>query len=62
MSDRRAVCGWCPMQLPDNHDDWQLHFLVEHNIRTGHSVRFYPAATIEQELAALTNSGNNHPN
>ncbi len=60
MSDRRAVCGWCPMQLPDNPDDWQLHFLFEHN-RTGHSVRFYPAATIEQEFAALTKSDPTHP-
>lgn len=40
------------MQLPDNHDDWQLHFLVEHNM-LGHSVKFYPAATIEQELDNL---------
>lgn len=61
MNGVRVACGWCPMQLPDDHDSWYLHFLVEHNA-TGYSVRFYPAATIEQELAALTNSGNNHPN
>jgi hypothetical protein len=40
------------MQLPDSHDDWYLHFLVEHGCR-GYSVRFYKAQTIEEELEAL---------
>lgn len=51
-SGRRIVCGWCPMQLPDNHDDWYLHFLVEHR-RTGFSVRMYEAKTFEQEISEL---------
>ena len=48
----RVVCGWCPMQLPDNHDDWYLHFLIEHG-RNGYSVRMYQAQTIEEEAAEL---------
>jgi len=52
MTERRIVCGWCPMQLPDNHDDWYLHFLVEHG-RAGFSVRMYEAKTIEEEAAEL---------
>lgn len=52
-SPRRVVCGWCPMQLPDNHDDWYLHFLIEHG-RNGYSVRMYQAQTIEEELATIT--------
>ena len=47
-----AQRGWCPVQLPDNHDDWYLHFLVEHG-RTGFSVRMYEAKTIEEEAAEL---------
>lgn len=50
---RRVVCGWCPMQLPDNHDDWHLHFLIEHGTN-GYSVRMYRAQTIEEELATIT--------
>ena len=52
MTERRVVCGWCPVQLPDNHDDWYLHFLVEHG-RNGFSVRMYEAKTIEEEAAEL---------
>lgn len=51
-SPRRVVCGWCPMQLPDNHDDWYLHFLIEHG-RNGYSVRMSQAQTIEEEAAEL---------
>lgn len=51
-SPRRVVCGWCPMQLPDNHDDWHLHFLIEHGTN-GFSVRMYQAQTIEDELATI---------
>jgi len=40
------------MQLPDNHDDWCLHFLIEHG-RNGYSVRMYQAQTIEEEAAEL---------
>ncbi len=51
MADR-PVCGWCPMQLPDSHEDWYLHFLVEHGI-AGYSVRFYPTQSLEDELEEL---------
>ena len=40
------------MQLPDNHDDWYLHVLIEHG-RNGYSVRMYQAQTIEEEAAEL---------
>ena len=40
------------MQLPDNHDDWYLHFMVEHGT-LGFSVRMYEAKTIEEEAAEL---------
>ena len=53
---RRVVCGWCPMQLPDNHDDWHLHFMIEHGT-LGFSVRMYQAQTIEEELATITQDG-----
>ena len=51
-SPRRIVCGWCPMQLPDNHDDWHLHFMIEHGT-LGFSVRMYQAQSIEDELESL---------
>ena len=46
------MCGWCPMQLPDNHDDWHLHFMIEHGT-LGFSVRMYQAQSIEDELESL---------
>lgn len=47
--ERRCVCGWCPMELPDDHTEWSLHFLVEHG-HDGYSIRFYAARTFEEEL------------
>jgi len=61
MTPRRCVCGWCPMQLPDNHDDWYLHFLAEHGVAGGFSVRLYEARSIEQELAELERCADGQP-
>jgi hypothetical protein len=32
-------CGWCPMLLPDDHDNWYQHFFIEHHYSGGYSVR-----------------------
>jgi hypothetical protein len=48
----RVICGWCPIELPDDNDEWHLHFLVEHRMN-GYSVRFYPALTEEEEVLAI---------
>lgn len=52
MNVRRCVCGWCPMQLPDDAREWSLHFLIEHRM-TGYSIRFYEAKSLEDEAAEL---------
>lgn len=56
MTERRCVCGWCPIELPDDPSEWTHHFLIVHN-DLGYSVRYYPALTEEAEMASLADEG-----
>ena len=40
--------------------EWASHFLAEHHI-VGHSVRFYPAISFEDEVAAITRDAAERP-
>lgn len=33
-------CGWCPMLLPDDPDEWRHHFVVAHGYGGGYSIRY----------------------
>jgi hypothetical protein len=46
-------CGWCPTPLPDDREEVEHHFLVQHNVSDGTSVRYHCAYELPQELQLM---------